>query len=327
MHTAADIEIDDKEDTFAFEFADAALQGKFILPEDAQVQVKYGYPILPKGLEDSPIKPENVVDEWTLNVKPKTEKSRERFVSIMQIDRAGRLRSVPSAKIIKNADNLIIYEIKEDKGRHLVCLNYTDKGASCNGIESDARISVLSFGKKGMLQKYMAYEGSFLKYEDELLFETDKGDISLTCRDYDNYGKVYDIESSLAQSVSLSTGIPGEQRNVILEKGKNLTTLGGTPSDMLAREIEPINFYKEAALEGYRTRSENDNNYYWWGCFDCEGGEYKLDISSCDSMNIYIDDYKLTDVDSFDLEEGTHFIQIGAACRLEQIELIKKTVN
>lgn len=113
-----------------------------------------------------------------------------------------------------------------------------------------------------------------------------------------------------------------------LSKGSHTISCGDVPEKFLEHSIKSLKF-NGVSLEGYKTRSANKRNYYWWGRFNCsKSAKYILNCSlpkAGEDIRVYVDDNEVdpTGKDLFTLDEGVHFIQISSDYEIDNIDIRK----
>lgn len=339
LHTVAPIEIEGNK--FSFVSEDASLNGTFLSPEKLNITQTKGYPVMPTGLKHQQIKPEDVVDEWTLNAKFKSKQNQTRFITVIEVDRSDNSPKQADINLLRN-DDIIAMTVGYDNQSHLICFNETNGEVSLPSVQTDSEIFVVSKNQNNKTIKCAVYGGSWLKSDGQTIFKTtDDAKIDIAYDNYSSSGSVYDISSKQAFSVLLKSDkndkciINGKQKNldaveIHLAKGDHTVSIGSEPESNIAHPLKPIKFNGKL-LEGYKTRSSNRYNYYWWGRFNCDqDGIYGIEISPKESLQdskIYIDD-DLVDTDDsafYGLGKGIHFIQVSSTGMIDSIDLVKKS--
>ena len=218
--------------SFEIECDRAALRGAVLLPTDAKVEVKTGFPVEPVNrYSTDPVPKSKYFPEWTIHASPSGPVTEAEYLVPMQIQRLGD-DVEPAAKIERvEATGAHAVQLTCGDRRHLALFR---KDASqskpgmvlkCSGLETDGNVAAIEIDGDGNVKRCMAIQATFLRWQAKTL---------------------------------LRSGEPKDMAWLDLPELKS-GPITGARLDVNG---------KQATLAGYQTRLPNEVLRHWWGAVE-----------------------------------------------------------
>ena len=218
--------------SFEIECDRAALRGAVLLPTDAKVEVKTGFPVEPVNrYSTDPVPKSKYFPEWTIHASPSGPVTEAEYLVPMQIQRLGD-DVEPAAKIERvEATGAHAVQLTCGDRRHLALFR---KDASqskpgmvlkCSGLETDGNVAAIEIDGDGNVKRCMAIQATFLRWQAKTL---------------------------------LRSGEPKDMAWLDLPELKS-GPITGARLDVNG---------KQTTLAGYQTRLPNEVLRHWWGAVE-----------------------------------------------------------
>ncbi len=167
------------ENSFEITCDRAALRGTVLLPADAKVEVRTGFPVEPVNrYSTNPVPKSKYFPEWTIHAAPNGPVTKTDYLVPIQIQRLGD-DAEPAAKIDRiEAIGVHAVQLTCGDRRHLavfrqgVSLPVPGGTIKCSGLETDGEVAAIEVDGDGNVKRCMAIKATFLRWQGKTLLKS-----------------------------------------------------------------------------------------------------------------------------------------------------------